>query len=279
MGKFDEAIARKKRALEATPNDVFGIYALGQTCLRTRRYEEAEELFDKVINMRPDFFNAYYQKVLLYTCQRGDIDLARAVIESSIGKVDSARWRGMVRWLDAKEGKFEKVLTQYTMPPYDSANYYFLRGLTYWRMDRREIARAYYDSAQRPMSAQLADDPENADTHSRMGVIYAGLGQKENAVAAGHRAMDIAPFEKDPWYNFDYLEWMLVTYVMLDDRDKALEMLEHILTVPSYFGLALVLCDPDYAPLLDYPGFERLVEKYGNKYAKDLWQQHLQKRS
>ena len=27
----------------------------------------------------------------------------------------------------------------------------------------------------------------------------------------------------------------------------------------------------------DYPGFDKIVEKYGNKYAKELWQKHLSK--
>ena len=45
----------------------------------------------------------------------------------------------------------------------------------------------------------------------------------------------------------------------------------------TQFGLAQVLIGPEYAPMLDYPGFDKIVEKYGNEYARDLWEKHLSK--
>ncbi|UCC44873.1 MAG: protein kinase, partial [Candidatus Zixiibacteriota bacterium] len=277
MGEFDEAISRQKRALEARPNEVFSIYALGQTCLRCRRYEEAEELFDRVINMRPDFYGAYYQKVLLYLNQQGDIGKAREVIESSYGKVDSARWRGTLRWLDMKEGKLEQYLAQITIPPYDTVGYFFNRGQTYWRMGEMETMRAYLDSALNQVQRRLGEEPENAGLHSMLGLIYAGLERKDEAIAEGLRATEIAPYEKDTWYNFGYLDWLLGIYIVLNEKELALEQLEKMLTVPNTFGLSHVFIDPDYAPLLNYPGFERLVEKYGNEYAKSRWKDHKNK--
>jgi len=207
----------------------------------------------------------------------GDIARARKVITDSFGKIDSTRWRSILRWLDMKEGKFDNVMASITMPPYDSTGYYFNKGRMYWRMNKSDSMRIYFDSALTLIENDVAENPDNARGHSLLGIVYAGLGQKDKAVSEGEKAIELAPLEKDAWNNFVYFDCMLLIYVMLNEKEKALEMLKTNLTVQNEFGLAHVFIDPDYVPLLDYPGFDKIVEKFGNEYAKSLWQRHIKK--
>ncbi len=277
MGNWDEAYRRKKILAERDSKDIGTVFDLGQDCLYMRRYEEAEKLFDQVIEKQPDFFNAYWCKVHLYINWMGDVEKAREVIQQSRGKVDSTRWRGTKQWLDIKEGNFELALSRITMPRYDSLSYYFNRADIYKRSRRPDLMRAYFDSASAHVEKFLFENPDNPDAHSYMGIVYAGLGITDKAIREGKKAVELAPLEKDFWNNFECMDYLLQIYVMLDEKDSALEMLEHMLTVYDKFGLAHVFIDPDYTPMLDYPGFNNIVEKYGNEYTKELWNKHAHK--
>ena len=110
-----------------------------------------------------------------------------------------------------------------------------------------------------------------------MGIVHAGLNRKEDAINEGKRAIELAPLEKDAMNNGVFLDYMLQIYIILNEKEQALKQLEQKLTIDDYFGLSHVFIDPDYAPMLKYPDFDKIVEKYGNEYAKALWQKDLQK--
>jgi tetratricopeptide (TPR) repeat protein len=67
LGKSEQAIAEMKRALELDPfspiyNTVFGL-----TYFYARRYDQAQEQFQKAIKLNPDFFVTHYHLAWLYS--------------------------------------------------------------------------------------------------------------------------------------------------------------------------------------------------------------------
>ncbi len=67
LGKSEQAIAEMKRALELDPfspiyNTVFGL-----TYFYARRYDQAQEQFQKAIELNPDFFVTHYHLAWLYS--------------------------------------------------------------------------------------------------------------------------------------------------------------------------------------------------------------------
>ncbi|UCC79089.1 MAG: protein kinase [Candidatus Zixiibacteriota bacterium] len=277
MGKWEEALKRKRIYVEKNPKRISGYFDLGQDCLYLRLYEEAEKHFDKVIEMQPDFFTAYYRKVELYLNWMGDIGKAREAMRQSYGKVDSTRWRSTQRWLDVMEGKFDLALSRVSIPPYDSLYYYLLKGAIYRCMRRPDMMRVYFDSAFVHVEKFLLENPDDADAHSYMGIVCAGLGRKNEAIREGKKAIELAPIEKDAFDKYDYLDYLLLIYIQLNEQEEALKILDDILSLHTNKDLPLVLIDPEYAPMLDYPGFDKIVEKYGNEYARDLWDKHQSK--
>jgi TolB-like protein len=274
MGRWEEAYRRKQVQLDEHPKSIYSVYDQGQNCMYLRKYKEAEQLFDKVIEMQPDFYGAYSYKVELYINWMGNIEKARDVIRESYGKVDSSNWRSDLSRFDLWEGNSESAMADLSMPPLDSLTYYLNVGLIHCTMKQPEIMRIYFDSALVYARAYLEKNPDIPRAHIRMGLIYAGLGHKDEAITEGQEAMKLAPLERDAFSNWQYLEYMLRIYIILDEKDKALGMLEHMLTSDNYFGLPRVFIDPDYSPMLDYPGFDRIVEKHGNEYANALWQSY-----
>jgi TolB-like protein/DNA-binding winged helix-turn-helix (wHTH) protein/Flp pilus assembly protein TadD len=67
LGKSEQAIAEMKRALELDPfspiyNTVFGL-----TYFYARRYDQAQEQFQKAVKLNPDFFVTHYHLAWLYS--------------------------------------------------------------------------------------------------------------------------------------------------------------------------------------------------------------------
>lgn len=55
---------------------------------------------------------------------------------------------------------------------------------------------------------------------------------------------------------------MAFIYTINGQYDKALEALDLLLSIPSLCSIAYIRIEPVFAPLLDQPGFAKLVEKY-----------------
>jgi serine/threonine protein kinase len=66
MGRFDEAIASEKRALEIVPNSLPVNADLGRVLYYARRYDESAEQYRKTVAMNPNFEAFYTELGLLY---------------------------------------------------------------------------------------------------------------------------------------------------------------------------------------------------------------------
>ncbi len=54
-------------------------------------------------------------------------------------------------------------------------------------------------------------------------------------------------------------------YIITGEHDKAIELLEQLLSIPSYVTKSRLKTDPSYDPLRDNPIFQELIEKYEEK--------------
>jgi len=138
------------------------------------------------------------------------------------------------------------------------ATLYRLMGLT-------QQAAAHYDSARIVYEAQVAKDPGDYIRQAYLGQIYAGLGRRDEAIRKADIATTLKSVEQDarmgPWI----LIRVLPIYILLGDYDRAFDLLEQLLSIPSEMNLNIIRLDPDYKPLREHPRFQALVEKYGGK--------------
>ncbi len=93
------------------------------------------------------------------------------------------------------------------------------------------------------------------------GLALAYLGRRDEAVREGERGVGLLPISRDG-YSGPYLQHQLVRiYLILGEREKALDLLEPLLKVSYFLSPAWLAIDPNFAPLKGHPRFEALRRK------------------
>jgi serine/threonine-protein kinase len=142
----------------------------------------------------------------------------------------------------------------------DSASYLLTRAEVHALNDQPALARAAYDSARAILEDKTKAQPERADLHSLLGVAYAGLGRKEEAIREAEEAVELLPATKDHLAGPDWIAFLAEVYVMVGEHDAAIDQLEYLLSIPGWLTIPWLQVDPIWDPLRDHPRFQALLE-------------------
>ncbi len=142
----------------------------------------------------------------------------------------------------------------------DTASYLLARALLLRRAGRSTEARAYFDSARVVLEARVAESPAASRLHSQLGLAYAGLGLRAEAIREGRLAVEQLSIADDPYAGAALLDNLAHIYVIVGEPDAAIEALESLLTTDSPVTRAWLMADPTWDPLRSSPKFQALVE-------------------
>jgi hypothetical protein len=90
-------------------------------------------------------------------------------------------------------------------------------------------------------------------------MIDAALGNKEEAIAEGHRASELLPVTQDAIIGTDILEHLTITYAWCGEKERALENLSFLATIPSDINYGMLRLDPTWDSLRSDPRFAKIV--------------------
>ena len=127
---------------------------------------------------------------------------------------------------------------------------------------QRELARKKYEAARVLIENRIQAGPEDARYHSALGIAFAGLGRKQDAIREGLKAVEIMPISKEAFGGAYRLEDLARIYAMVGEQDRALDMLERLMSIPIDLGAAALNLDPSWKSLRNHPKFQELVRRY-----------------
>ena len=108
--------------------------------------------------------------------------------------------------------------------------------------------------------ASPADEPP---IRAALGLAYAGLGRRDDAIREGRRATELIPISLDQRTGASYRLLLAETQTVAGDFDGAVAGLDSLLKQPSSLTVPLLRLDPRWDPLRRLPGFQRLVGRGG----------------
>jgi tetratricopeptide (TPR) repeat protein len=106
-------------------------------------------------------------------------------------------------------------------------------------------------------------DSENA--HLGLAKVLAQLGEKESALQEAQRATELVPESKDAFSGPEIASGVAEVYAILGDNDRAIEILDGLLSRPSGLTAQGLRVNPIWDPLRADPRFQALIEKHGGK--------------
>jgi serine/threonine-protein kinase len=273
QGKMHEALPSFIRASELDPRSAYVVYQVAQTYFLLREPAEAERHFDRAISLSPELARGYAMKAeWVHLRLEGNTAKARAVLEQaeSVGLAGHPRIAYSWILLRMLDGNYQEALDRlnglssevihedqwlYVPKAQLSAQ---VSGL----MRNQELERAYYDSARSMLETKVQQHPDDERLRSALGIAYAGLGQKHDAIREGELAVELLPMSKEAWRGAYRVGDLARIYTMVGEYDAAIDRLDGLLSVPSPTAVPMLRIDPTWDRLRDHPRFQALLEKY-----------------
>jgi TolB-like protein/Flp pilus assembly protein TadD len=266
-GRWQEALDQYRRAAELNPGDAHIATELAITLWWLRKFDEALAFANQAIALAPGEAWPYLTKVFNCWSWGRPSEEARAALASVPAGHEWWLWswfwqemidgrpREALRRLDAGQQEWIRQ-KMWAMPKS------LLAGLAHQALGEREAARAAFEAARELLEAEVAKHSDDARLYSSLGIAYAALGRKGDAIREGLRATALLPLEKDAMYGFAHLNDLFVIYAMTGSDDEALRTLERMLSVPSFVSRSWLRGIPEWVRLRNDPRFEALVAKF-----------------
>ena len=103
-----------------------------------------------------------------------------------------------------------------------------------------------------------AEQPNYAEALCVLGMADAALGNKEDAIREGRRAVELLPVTKDAIIGARLVHYLALIYAWTGEKDLALEQLSVAASLPNLFlSYGYLRLHPYWDPLRGDPRFER----------------------
>jgi len=268
-GDTEGALEHFKRGAAVDPRNFTTMTEVGETAYLLRRHEEAEEWLTRSLNLKPDAIVAYTYLAANHLRADGDTAGARTWLEQARTAGVYVPEQDMFTLIDvaltANHPDRAIAESELLSGPVDNQFYYMppllVRALAWRLKDDPTRAAAAFDSARVELEAVVEADPEEPRLRSALGLAYAGLGRKDDALREGQEGVRLMPPEKEAWRGNWRVFQLARIEAMIGETDAAIDHLEHLLSIPFDVTVAELRIDPAWDSLRGDPRFETLIER------------------
>jgi serine/threonine protein kinase/tetratricopeptide (TPR) repeat protein len=268
QGLWEESARDFDRAVELDPRNVDTLLQIATNYDLFRRYAEEKLILDRALAIEPNHAEIKVVRANVdLDCQADTQPLHQAI--DKIRAENPASVRGIANnWLicalaerDADAAK-DALIALGDTPLRDGTvhlNRPFIEGLIA-RMRKDEAkARAAFAAALADQEKIVQAQPNYAPPRCALGLIYAALGRKNEALREGRRAVELLPVEKDAIWGPAMHRYLAKIAAWVGENDLACEQLATATQVPSGVSYGQLKLMPWWDPLRGDPRFEKIV--------------------
>ena len=287
-GRYELAEAEYRRAIELDPSNADGYRRLGQVLEQSNRLDEALTAYRRAVQVDPQYYRTYQELGTFYN-QHGNyqeaikqfqimVDLAAEVPAAhfalGMAYLNSGRYSdaenemrsairlgqtptalhalGHILMYEGREQEAIPYITQALSRRPDNYLWWMNLGIAYRRVNRETESEHASRRALQLAEEEIAKDPRNGTTRSRLAYLCARVGETRRAESEIAQALRLSPTDADT-------RWMAaLTYEALGQRDQTLDVLRN-----SPDGvLADVSRWPDVADLYEDSRFSELLASH-----------------
>jgi TolB-like protein/Tfp pilus assembly protein PilF len=270
QGKWKESTANLERAASLSPKDAWVLQNLADNYYANRNFETAEKIFDRAIEAAPQSLGPRAEKANLAVAWKGDLSVMEKELTQVPAGVDPD---GLVTFSRVQllllQRRFPDAIALVKQSPQDVFHYdkprEFFEGAIYTFLNDKEKAVSAFERARPIAEKAVRESPNDASRHVILGLILAGLGEKELAIAEGKRAVELRPESEDALDGPKTTIALAQIYTWTGETDQALQLLERSLSTPNGVTIPFLRLDPMWDPLRSDPRFQALIDRYEAK--------------
>jgi tetratricopeptide (TPR) repeat protein len=96
-----------------------------------------------------------------------------------------------------------------------------------------ESAQRYFAAARPTFEGRVRDNPDVAERHARLGLLYAYMQRKEDAIREARRAVELEPESQDAFHGAAWAANLALAYTLIGEPDQAITLIERLLSTPG----------------------------------------------
>jgi TolB-like protein len=264
LGRWDGVVERLRRVAALDPRSANTARRLATVLTFLRHHPAADSAADRALALAPTNPFMVLEKVQV-TLARGDLDSARAVLRAAATRIDTAilypyfaMYQDLYWVLDDAQQQAVLAAPLGAFGDDPSLRAIVRAEILHLRGDLAG-ARAWADSARVSLHKQGAASSDDGQQRALLGLAYAYLGKKSEAIREGRRGVRLLPTSQDA-YTGPYLELQLARiYLLAGEREQALDRIEALLRTPFYLSPGWLRVDPTFDPVREHPRFRALI--------------------
>ncbi len=267
-GRWKEYIHLLEKAQQVSPHDVSIITDLAEGYWVTRRFRNTIDACNQAIALSPNSSWPYLFKMFGYWSWKGPCKESRDALKHI---VNTDEWYLFSWWFqETGEGNYQAALQLMsdTSIIWGTNNKMWAIPRTmfdafiYDYLDKQELALVNYKAAREILEKKVIEIPNDPRYHSSLGIAYAGLGKKEEAIKEGLKAEALLPISQDAAYGLGILGDLAIIYTMVGEFDLAFAQLDQLLSIPSWFTPVWIGWEIRFAPLKSHPRYKELLTNH-----------------
>jgi serine/threonine-protein kinase len=278
QGRWTEAIRNFERGIDLDPRNFRFLVEGAITYQAMRHFAEASQLYERALALVPNDYFARTQLAQLPLLERADLEPLHAQLSIALNEDPKAAteianglfdYALAVRNASGVTRALNAIRPEGLRDPYNNslwAREWFV-GLAARTFGENERAQAAFTAARAIEDKAVHDQPEYAPAWSRLGLIDAALGRKEEAIREGRRACELLPLSKDALDGASYVRNLAMIYAWVGEKDLAFEQLTLAAQIPASITYGELKLYPQWDSLRGDPRFEKIVASFAPKEA------------
>jgi TolB-like protein/DNA-binding winged helix-turn-helix (wHTH) protein/Tfp pilus assembly protein PilF len=275
QGRWEESIRSLERAVGLDPRNIQMLQEIAASYGFLRRSAEAKSAYDRALAIEPNDVETKVAQAHGELDWKADtrplhqlIDWIRATNPAAIPRIADTWVICALAERDAAAAKDALMAAGENSPLNNEAVHFnrpFVEGVVARIKDEDEKAREAFTAARGEQEKIVHAQPDYGPPLCVLGLIEAALGQKQEALRDGRRAVELLPIERDAINGALMIEYLAMIAAWVGEKDLACQQLGIVVGYPGPLSYGELKLLPFWDPLRGDPRFEQIVASLAPK--------------